>query len=142
MTSAPARAHAKAPSIRQRLLCARNRAASHAERRVREELPRSLPYTLRSCVCPFLFLYRTAVLTLFFPSHDGVVPPRAAASFRPSLPKKRRGIHLIDRFTVPEDILLLRYTRHVFPFFVAWFPSLPTRDPPPPTLPLNLEIEG
>lgn len=59
----------------------------------------------------------------FPPASSGVA--LSGASFRPSPPNNRLGIHLIDRFTAPEDILLLRYTRHVslLALLLTLFPS-------------------
>lgn len=42
------------------------------------------------------------------------------SSFRPSLPKKRLGIYLIDRFTAPEDILSV--TVYVYIYIFLFFP--------------------
>lgn len=41
------------------------------------------------------------------------------SSFRPSLPKKRLGIYLIDRFTAPEDILSVTVYVYIYISFLS-----------------------
>lgn len=76
-----------------------------------------LPYTLGSSCFSFLppppplFVAEMCLLALSL----SLCP--SSSSFRPSLPKKRLGIYLIDRFTAPEDILSATvYETHIFFF--------------------------
>lgn len=88
-----------------------------------------LPYTLGpSCFSflppppPPLFIAEICFLALSFFSFSFF------SSFRPSLPKKRLGIYLIDRFTAPEDILSATYTRHVYIYiYISFFPCILAR---------------
>lgn len=104
----------KAAGIRQRPPPRhRNRAASHATSIGREKCFHTR-LDLRAFPFFLLLLPSTSaryVSLSFSPS---------LSSFRPSLPKKRLGIYLIDRFTAPEDILSI--TVYVYIYIFLFFP--------------------
>lgn len=99
----------KAARIRQRPPPQKSSCKSRYVYRAREVLP----YTLGPFPFFLLLLPSTSaryVSLSFSPS---------LSSFRPSLPKKRLGIYLIDRFTAPEDILSVTVYVYIYISFLS-----------------------
>lgn len=134
--------------------CQKSSCKSRRPREGRDELPRSLGPTVssplltlaislsqrRASSCPRSTGQDRSLS--FLPSSSGVA--LSGASFRPSPPNNRLGIHLIDRFTAPEDILLLRYTRHVsfLALLLTLSPSFRVQFDDYPSLRTNLSYRG
>lgn len=98
----------KAAGIRQRPPPRhRNRAASHATSIGREK-----------CFHTRLDLFLSSSYSSPLHRRDMSLFP-SLSSFRPSLPKKRLGIYLIDRFTAPEDILSVTVYVYIYISFLS-----------------------